>query len=467
MSLTVPTAVPTSGLRRVTVVAPRARMDVALPVQCSLAELVPQLVRLAGAPARPGPDGTGWALSRVGGPPLPPGLTVGAAALGDGEVLHLTAQVGPATPLLFDDVVDAIASAARTRRGAWRPTVGRRLGLASAALLFTGVTALVLTALSGGPNAPVAAGVVAVALLLSGAALARAYRDMAAACTCAGAGAFAALTAGLTALPPHAVWPAGAESVAVGLAAVTLYAVLAAVLVARHVWFVAAAVAAGAGALVTASVLLFDAEPENAAAIAVTLLTAVTAFAPMVSLRMAGLPLPNVPEDMDAFRADERPALGSEVLDVTSSAAGMLTGLVAALGVAAAGCCAVVLRHGDGTLWPAVLVGLVGVAWLLRSRSYAAAVQRVSLVAVGLAVLTGLAVRLSSTMDTDWLFTTAVGVAVAGLLCVVYASRVTAGANSPFRARWLDILEYIVLISLLPVTAAVLDIYNAVRDAVS
>src|SRR6476469_8234111 len=429
MSLTVPTVVSASGLRRVTVVAPRARMDVALPVQCTLAELVPQLVRLSGAPVRTAPDATGWSLSRVGGPPLPPGLTVAAAAIADGEILHLTAHAGPATPLLFDDVVDAIASAARTRRGAWRPTVGRRLGLASAALLFTGVTAFLLAALSGGARAPVHTGVLAVALLLTGAALARAYRDVPAACSCAGTGIAAALAAGLTTLPPHVV-SFHAEPVAVGLAAVTLHAVLAAVVVHRHVWFVAAAVASGAGALVAAAVSL----------------------------------LADVPVDMDAFRADERPALGSEVLGATSSAADLLSALVTALGVAAAGCCVVVL--GDGTVWSAVLAGLVGTAWLLRSRSYAAAAQRVSLVTVGLVVLTGLGVRLSSTVDSDWLLTIATALGVAGALCVVYAGRVVRGASSPFRARWLDILEYLVLIGLVPVTAALLDVYNAVRDAV-
>jgi type VII secretion integral membrane protein EccD len=388
MSLTVPSVLRADGLRRVTVVAPRARMDVALPVQCTLAELVPQLVRLSGAPGRP--DGAGWSLSRIGGTPLPPGLTVGAAALADGEVLHLTARAGPATPLLFDDVVDAIASA--------------------------------------------------------------------------GAGLTAALATGLTALPPH-VLEVRAEAVAVGLAALTLHAVLAAVLVHRHVWFVATAVASGAGALVAASVVLFDLEPANAAGVAVTLLTALTAFAPMISMRMAGLPLPDVPEDMDAFRADERPALGSEVLGATSAAADLLSGLVTALGVAAAGCCVVIL--GDGDFWAAVLVGLVGTAWLLRSRSYAAAAQRVALVTVGLVVLTGLGIRVASTVDTDWLVTIAVALTIAGALCVVYAGRVVRGANSPFRARWLDILEYLVLIALVPVTAALLDVYNAVRDAVS
>lgn len=464
MSLTVPSVLPSAGLRRVTVVSPRARMDVALPVQCTLAELVPQLVRLAGAPVRPGPDGAGWSLSRVGGPVLPPGLTVGAAAIADGEVLHLTAHAGPATPLLFDDVVDAIASAAKNRRGAWRPTVGRLLGLASATVLFTGVTGFLLAALSGGPRAPVYAGVLAVALLLTGAALARAYRDLPAARACAGSGAVAALATGLTALPPHVV-SLRAEPVAVGLAAVTLHAVLAAVLVHRHVWFVATAVASGAGTLVAASVLLFDLAPADAAGVAVTLLTALTAFAPMISLRMAGLPLPDVPEDMDAFRADERPALGSEVLGATSTAADLLSGLVTALGAAAAGCCAVVL--GDGSRWSAVLAGLVGVAWLLRSRSYAAAAQRVALVTVGLVVLAGLGVRVASTVDTDWLLAGAAALTVGGALCVVYAGRVVRGANSPFRARWLDILEYLVLIALVPVTAALLDVYNAVRDAVS
>ncbi|WP_290056277.1 EsaB/YukD family protein, partial [Amycolatopsis solani] len=43
------TASITGTTRRVTVVTPRARVDVALPQQSTFAELVPQLVRLAGA----------------------------------------------------------------------------------------------------------------------------------------------------------------------------------------------------------------------------------------------------------------------------------------------------------------------------------------------------------------------------------------------------------------------------------
>ncbi|MEE6261330.1 type VII secretion integral membrane protein EccD [Plantactinospora sonchi] len=458
-----PTA-PVSGLRRVTVVAPRARMDVGLPVHCTLAELIPQLVRLAGAGAQPGPDGTGWALSRIGGPPLSPGLTVAAASLSDGEVLQLSTRPAYQTPLLFDDVVDAIASAARTRRGAWRPRVGRRLGLATAAVLFTGATALLLAGLAGTPQTPIAAGVVAVALLLAGGALARAYGDVGAAGACAAAGTVTAFAVGATALPPHAGWPPGPGTLALGLAAVTCYAALTVAVVHRQPWFVGMLVATGAGALVCTTVLLLDVPPPDVAAVAVTLLTALTAAAPMVALRLARLPLPNVPEDMDSFRADERPALGSEVLDATSAAAGLLTALVGGLGVAVAGCAVVLLGAGPG--WSALLVGLVGVAWLLRSRAYAGAAQRVCMVVVGLVVLAGLGWRLPSLLDGAWLFAGAAVVASAGALCLVYADRVVRRLNSPFHARWLDVLEYVVLVSLLPVAGAATGVYDAVRDAV-
>jgi type VII secretion integral membrane protein EccD len=173
-----------------------------------------------------------------------------------------------------------------------------------------------------------------------------------------------------------------------------------------------------------------------------------------------------VPADMESFREDERPALGTEVLGVTSAAAAILTGLVTALGAVAVGCCAVLL-FGDTSVWSAILVGLVGIAWLLRSRSYAGAVQRVTPVIVGLIILAGLGFRLASTMDTDWLMALAALCALAAMACLYYAGRVVRSVHSPFKARWFDILEYLTLISLIPVAAAVMGVYNAIRDAVS
>jgi type VII secretion integral membrane protein EccD len=439
-------------------------MDVGLPLECTLAELIPQLVRLADA----GQNGNniGWALSRIGEAPFAPGLTVAAASLRDGEVLYLNTRARYETPLLFDDVVDAIASAAETRRGAWRPKVGRRLGFAAAGALFVGAALLVLAAWGGQPAVAVGTGVFAVALLLSGGAFARAYGDMGAASACAGAGVFAALLAGFTALPPHYAWSFSASSLGVGLGAVTLYAAVASVLIFRSLaWFAAIAVAAGFGALLAAIVLLFSVSAVAVASVAVAVVTAIAAAAPMIALRLARLPLPSVPADMEAFRENDQPMLDADVLDQTSAASKILTGLVSALGTVAAGCCLVIL--GDGSFWASLLVGLVGIAWMLRSRSYAGAVQRVSLVMVGMVILASLGIQLTSTMASAWLAFVAVAVACAGAGSLFYATRVTRNAHSPFRARWLDVLEYVVLISLIPTAAAVVGVYNALRDAVS
>jgi hypothetical protein len=70
--------------------------------------------------------------------------------------------------------------------------------------------------------------------------------------------------------------------------------------------------------------------------------------------------------------------------------------------------------------------------------------------AVGLTVLAGLGVRLSSTMDSDALLATAVLLVLAAAGCLRYAGRVVRNVHSPFRARWFDITEYVTLISLVP-----------------
>jgi ESX secretion system protein EccD len=442
-------------------------MDVGLPLECTVAELVPQLVRMSGAPAHPTADSSGWVLSRVGEQPLSPGLTVSAASLRDGEILNLRPRPKYEAPLLFDDVVDAIASAAQSRRGAWRPRVGRRLGVGAAVALVIGAALFLVAAWEGTPRLAIGAGVLAIGLMVVGGALERAVGDPGAASACSGAGLVVALLAGASALPPHAVWPPAVDSLAVGFGVVTIYAAAAGmVVVHRLAWFAAAAVAAAGGALITSSVLLFDADLSDVVIIASVAVTALTAMAPMISLRLARIPLPHVPADMESFREDEQPALGSEVLGVTSMAAQILTGLVTALGTIAIGCCAVLLAQ-PGSFWLYVLIGLVGLAWILRSRSYAGAAQRVAPVVVGLVVLTGLGTRMGITLDGDWLIVAAGLLVLAAALCLFYASRVVRNVHSPFRARWLDWLEYLVLIAFVPVGGAVLGLYDGVRDAVS
>ncbi|QUQ72227.1 type VII secretion integral membrane protein EccD [Kutzneria sp. CA-103260] len=448
-----------STTRRITVVTPRARVDVALPVQSTLAELVPQLVRLSGAEGQASPDNPGWVLSRLGDSPFPPGLTVAAIGLRDGEVLHLSPRERQVVPLLFDDVVDAIASVAGTKTGAWAGNIARRCAQLAAVVALLGAAVLLAAGLSGTWFAPAACGVFALVLLFSGGALARAYGDSGSGVACAAAGVGPALLAGLTAVPP---FQASLEvaSIAAGLAATTGYGVLAAVLLSdRLPWFGGLAVAAGFGTVATAFVLLSGVPVAGPAAVLAAVVTALAALAPMLALRLGKLPLPRVPADIDSFRAEEEPTLGPDVIDQTANAERILTGLLAALALAAVG--GVFALLADDSPWSAALSGVLGLVWLLRSRSYAGTAQRLVLLLAGLAMLG----RLGAWLIT-WQHGVLVAVAVlivAAILCLAHATRVRRGHRSPYWSRMMDIAEFLGLIAIVPLVGAVLNVYVVVR----
>jgi ESX secretion system protein EccD len=439
--------------RRITVVSPQARVDVALPLESTLAELLPQLVAMAGADAVEA--GVGWTLSRLGEADLPGGATVARSGIRDGEVLYLTPRRQEAAPLVFDDVVDAIASAAEHRGDRWRPPVARRMALAVAALGFVAGTATLALAGPPWPWPVLGAGTLALLLVIAAGALSRAYADATAGAVLAAAAMPAALVAGATVLP-------GSPEPALGLAAVTGYAVLAAVAVAdRLAVFAGTAVAAGTGCLAVVATLLLGTTPVRAAAVTVALGMVLTAALPMLALRLGRLPLPRVPSDVAAFRADERPSLGGDVVDDTGVAEDVLTGLLAAFAAVLAGG-ATVLLLGDSR-WGWALAGTAGLVATLRSRSYAGTGQRVVLLVAGLGALAGTGARLAAGVPALRPVPLLVAVLV-GAVSTWYACRVQSRDPSPYWSRLLDITEFLALVSLLPLAAAVLDLYARARS---
>ncbi|WP_414944059.1 type VII secretion integral membrane protein EccD [Amycolatopsis sp. cmx-11-32] len=456
------TAAIAGSTRRVTVVTPRARVDVALPQQSTFAELVPQLVRLAGASGQASAEHPGWVLSRLGGAPLALGLTVAAAQVRDGEVLHLTPRERPRGPLLFDDVVDSIASVAESGTGRWGPSVARKAGIvASVVLLLTGGL-LVQAAASGSVLAPIGTGLLALVLVLGGGALSRAYGDAEAGAAGALAGVGAALLAGMSILPPHPLFSLSAGPLAAGLAVVTVYGVIAAVSVAdRLPWFVAVTVAAGLGAITTAIAGLADVRAVSAAAVVGVVATALAAVAPMMALRLGRLPLPRVPDDMDAFRADENPSLGEDMVGGTTYAQALLTGLLVALGLTVVSACIVLASSGGA--WEAGLCALLGLALMLRSRAFAGRSQRLVLIGFGAAALASAGFWLAAGGPRSFVFGAGCAVVVAAGVCLTYATRVAKGRRSPYWARTLDIVEFLVLLSLIPFVGMIAGVYEAVR----
>jgi type VII secretion integral membrane protein EccD len=451
--------------RRVTVVTPQARVDVALPPQSTIAELLPQLVRLSEAGQQAERDQGGWVLTRFGGAPLSPGLTVAAAGLRDGDVLYLNPRERKLPPMLFDDVVDAIASAGQASPGAWQARAARLAGITAAAAALIGATLLLFSYLSGRGVAPIVGANAALVLLVSAALLRRALGDATAGAVCATVGAAPAAMAGMSALRPHDAWSTGAQPLALGLAAVAAYGVLTLILVSHwSSWFGCLAVAAGLGAVTTAVVSLTGTRPAWAAAVAAVVATALTPAAPMIAMRLSRLPLPRVPSDMDAFQATDSPALGPDVLDQTATAQRLLTGLLAALGLVVVGAVVLLLRgdHPD----QAALAGALGVVWLLRSRSYASTSQRVVLLAAGLLSLAGLGIWLAVGHHRVEVAGGAGALAIAAVACIVYAHRTGAGRRSPYWSRLLDVAEFFGVVSLLPLAGLVLSLYEHIRHAV-
>ena len=337
--------------RRATVVSPRARVDVALPVQAPSPSWCPELVRLSDAQRHAGPGHTGWVLTRLGGAPLPPELTVAASGLRDGDVLYLVPRERQGAPLLFDDVVDAIASASEHSDGAWRPSTAHRVGVAGGAVALAGATLLLFALLSGKVAAPAAIGAALLVLLTAGGVLARVAHDRRAAIACVAAGLPAAVMrrpVGRAAAPAAgrctaARRPSGSPSLAAygggghrhGEALLGLVR-----RAGRRPRSSAAAPPRWSG--------WHDVTAAHAGVVLAVLATALAAGAPILSMRLGRLPLPRVPSDITAFRENEEPTLGPDVLDQTTTAQRMLTGLLAALGLSAvAGAVAALRAAGD------------------------------------------------------------------------------------------------------------------------
>ena len=133
---------------RVTVVGPRTRVDLALPVNVPFAELFQGIAHFAGLDAAAIAEAPeGWALQRLGEPPFEPPATPAQAGVADGELLYLRPWMTALPPVASDDIADEIAGV-HDGPGRWGARDGRRVALgAGAAALAAGV----LVMLRAGP----------------------------------------------------------------------------------------------------------------------------------------------------------------------------------------------------------------------------------------------------------------------------------------------------------------------------
>ncbi|MFE9692038.1 type VII secretion integral membrane protein EccD [Micromonospora sp. NPDC005806] len=462
----------TIGLARVTISAPQRRVDVALPEQVPLAELLPEVLRHAGEGlADDGERHGGWVLRRTDGAVLATAQALLPQGVRDGEVLHLVPARAEWPELEYDDVVEAIADGARRRGAAWSPAATRAATLAGAGVpLAVGLLAV----LAAGPGQrtgwPVAAAV-ALLLVLAGTAASRAYGDGPVGTTLAGYALPYAAAAGALAVssgdPVGPVGPlrwVGTPELLAGSVALLLLSVLGLLGVAsRARVFVAGATIGVAGASAALGGLLLD--PAGAAAVLLCGLVFALGGLPLLAIRLGKVPLPPItlPTATPADGPDgvrDLPDKG-RVHAAVARTEEMLTGLLlghAALAVAATA----VLATASG-LAGRLLAGVGCAVLLLRSRLFVAVRHRVPAVAAGLTGCALLGAVLAGRADP----TGRLALAVGGLLLALAA--VAAGATyarrpvSPYLGRLADLTDTALVVSVVPVACAVLDLYDRAR----
>ncbi|MFG1900001.1 type VII secretion integral membrane protein EccD [Micromonospora carbonacea] len=452
----------TGGLSRVTIVAPRTRMDLALPADVPLADLLPTLLRYAGEDlADEGARHGGWSLARLGGQPLDGGRTAAQLGVRDGEVLYFNPRAAAAPEIVFDDVVDAVATATNQRPGSWQVSTSRAFAvLFAAAALSAGALA---TLFAGPPQLPgaIAALLVAVALLVGAAVLSRAAGDSRTGAVLALVGLGYAAVGGLLVLAgDRGLGELAAPHVLLAGTAMVVFGAVAALAVGDRLplFFAAVAVggAVGFGAVVS---LAFSVGAPAAAAVVATVAFATLPALPMAAYRLARLPVPSIPTGPDDLKTDTETVDGRSVLRRSERADEFLTGLLWTVALLVLG--GEVVLALDGRL-PAVLLCLVlALLSLLRARPFLGRAQRVPvLLAGGLGLgLTaaatfaagGAAVRLGVVLG---------GLVVAAVVSLIYGLTVAGKRISPVWGRLLDIVEVLLIISLVPLAVWVCGLYG-------
>lgn len=458
-----PTA-PAISLVRITIKAPDRWIDVALPGDVPVSELLPHILRHAGEDAADaGERHAGWLLRRPTGESIDAQRTLTAQRILDGELLHLVPGEVEWPELEYEDLVETIASGARRAGRSWGKQATRRCGLLTAmATLLLGVFATLLL------EPPLA--VPGLALLGVGAALlgvgvlmARAMPDAHAGAMFAACSLPYAFAGGLLATAPgHAgLTELGSRQLLLAAVAVLVFGVAGFVGVTVLGRVFAAAISAGGlgafGALMAGSLA-----PDATAALVLAVGIGLLPGYPMLAIRLGRLPVPTLPQRSADLFADEAPPPAKDVFKAAARTDEILSGLLTGLAVVSV-LAAVVLAAGD-QFARQLMLGAVAVALLLRARLFPVPRQRVPLLVAGglvAAVLAGVrATAVDSNGDLVVLVLVVVGIGAAVAAAGLAYSR---KPPSPYLGRMGDILDVIAILALIPLTGFIAGLFAYVQ----
>lgn len=455
------------GLARVTVAAPGRRIDVALPDNALVAELLPHLLRHAGEELTdPDQEEARWTLRRATGAELEPGRNLQSQGVRDGELLELVPAQVDWPEIGYDDVVEVIASGARRAGRSWGNEATRRCGLAvTAVVLSLGLAGVLLVGPPWGLPGSVA---LAFSLLLAvaGTVLSRAGGDAVAGAVLAGTGMLYALVGGLVVSAPSGVplTRLGAPHLLLGCTALVVLGVIGMTGVGAVQRVFAAGIGVGVAGGVSALLCYAGMSARGAAAVAVTVAIGLLPGYPLIASWLGRLPVPQLPQRAEQILEDQPMPPRAGVFAAVARASELLSGmLLAAAVVGGAGSAALAL--GGGVSGPLLALAAAG-ALLLRGRLFPTPAQRVPLLVSGMLALALLATALTLHAHTaaERIALVVVVLAVAALVLaatLVYSRR----PPSPYLGRLADIVDVLAIMALVPIACAVIGVYHALQSS--
>lgn len=454
------------SLARVTVAAPKRRMDVALPDNLLVAELLPHLLRHAGDDL--GDDGErhgGWVLRRATGAVLEPTRNLSVQGVRDGELLHLAPRRDDWPELAYDDVVEVIASGARRAGRSWGSAATRRGGLAVTSVVLA--FGLVVLLISGPPwPLPAAVGLgLATVLAVVGILLSRAFGDAAAGAVVAASGLPYAFAGGALLAAPGdiGVTRLGASSLLLGSAALLVFSLIGYTGVAAIQRLFMAGMASSVIGLLASLLCLMGMGPGGAAAVALTAVIGLLPSYPLIASWIGRLPVPELPERAEDILEDRPVPKRSDVFAAVARSTELLSGMLLSAAICGALATALLVTV-DGSVSADLLAFAAAAALLLRARLFALPQQRVPLLVSGVAGLALLLIGYVLEADSGGgrlilllvVLLAAAAVLAAGL---VYSRR----SPSPYLGRAADIFDVLAIMALVPLACAVAGLFGEIQ----
>lgn len=467
-------------LARVTVISPNRRVDLALPGSVTLGELMPSIVKFAGFEASNATDAVHtWVLQRFGEDPLDPQQLVSKLTITDGETLHLRQRENAIPDAAFDDVIDAVATTTQ-QRPSWLTKHSQRFALAVMLVVLLGVPLMLMlrplesaTLRTVGdlltPTgrqvflAALGAGVASFAAAIASISVSRAAGEYRVASALAWGAVGLAGLCGYGVLPDNAAVP-----LRITVAAALLLLVSATLAIAARVSVMGLFSASMTALLVLVIGSVMAVLPDQVlpiCAVALCVLVGVTAMLPTWSYRLAQIALPALPPDAEAMLADETPvqsdivsrALLADRLLASFLLATSMTGLAMSIPL--------VLTQ---RLWHLLFVLAVGLAFLLRARAFVGLQQRLVLLLSGTSMVLA-SVLVGLTRYQPWVQLLAGGLllVLAVLVLSYYATAMYNKIITPIWGRLADILEWLSIMSIVPLLLAVLGLYGRFRGMTS